>query len=199
MSRTLQFKISLLDTQPLIWRTFNVEESYRMDRFHQVLQIVMGWQNSHLHEFNIQGTTIGMLTDDDFDSQEMADETKYYLKDFSLKQGDTFEYLYDFGDDWRHLIQVLSIEDSPSLNPVCLAGACACPLEDCGGIPGYLQILDFKRLGTKYRDYQDWVQWVPKDYDPNDFPIKEVNMELDKFGAWHKKHPKVKSTPWHRV
>ena len=53
MSKTLQFSIQLMGSNPLIWRTFKVSDSYRLDRFHQVIQIVMGWYNAHLHEFRI--------------------------------------------------------------------------------------------------------------------------------------------------
>lgn len=38
-----------------------------------------------------------------------------------------------------------------------------------------------------------------EDYNPEFFPIKEVNAELALFGAWHKKHPRAKSTPWHQI
>lgn len=107
MPKILQLKILLIESNPLVWRTFKLSDDYRMDRFHQVLQIVMGWNNSHLHEFRIKGREIGMI-DDHFslDSPNLEDETKVYLRDLDLKGKDTFNYFYDFGDSWEHLIDV---------------------------------------------------------------------------------------------
>ena len=51
MSKTLHFKVVLIESKPLIWRSVKVTDDYRFDRFHQVLQIVMGWRNAHLQRF----------------------------------------------------------------------------------------------------------------------------------------------------
>jgi hypothetical protein len=47
------FRISLLGTVPEIWRRFTVPTDIPLDRFHDVIQIFMGWTDSHLHEFTI--------------------------------------------------------------------------------------------------------------------------------------------------
>lgn len=46
-------KIQLLDIEPSIWRRFVVPASITLDRLHDVIQVVMGWTDSHLHEFTI--------------------------------------------------------------------------------------------------------------------------------------------------
>ena len=96
MSKTLHFKITLNESNPSVWRIFKVEDSYRLDRFHQVIQIVMGWWNSHLHEFTIKDRTIGMVIEEFYDMPPVEDENKFRLKQFRFKEGDTFNYLYQF-------------------------------------------------------------------------------------------------------
>ena len=85
MSKTLHLKITLLRSKPLIWRAFKLTDDYRFDRFHQVLQIVMGWNNSRLHDFKIKGREIGMVVDHYIDEfPDLEDETKIYLRDVEL-------------------------------------------------------------------------------------------------------------------
>lgn len=172
-----------------------------MDRFHQVIQIAMGWQNYHLHEFRIKNRDIGMP---DPDAMAMAgfpnpeEESKVYLREFDLQIGDTFKYLYDFGDDWEHLIRVEDVSDQQVENPICLAGKRACPPEDSGGIWGYLDMLEAVK-DKKHPEYQMYRQWLSPDFRADFFPITAINDELKKFGAWHRKHPRKKSTPWHMI
>lgn len=199
MSKTLQFKIVLIESNPLVWRTFKLTDDYRMDRFHQVLQIVMGWNNSHLHEFRVKGREIGMP--DDFYVAEfpaLEDETTIYLKDLNLQAKDTFTYLYDFGDSWEHVLYVEYISEQELLNPVCIEGDKACPPDDCGGVGGYADLLEVLK-DKNHPEYESYKEWLPKGFKPNIFPIKAVNEELVTFGAWHRKHPRKKSTPWHII
>lgn len=107
-----------------------------MDRFHQVLQIVMGWNNAHLHEFRINGRTVGMLTDPEYDF-DTEDETKFRQSDFNLKERDTLSYLYDFGGHWEHILCLDQVREQKFAFPVCTDGKRACPPDDCGGTHGY--------------------------------------------------------------
>lgn len=196
----IQFKISLLGSQPLIWRRFQVRDDYRMDRFHQVIQIVMGWDNKHLHEFHLEGRRIGMVLDgmDDFEGENLEDENQLFLKDLQFKAGDRFGYWYDFGDDWKHVLEVEAITEGSLDVPLLLDGEQACPQEDCGGIGGHQSIINFLKDPVNAED-QYWREWLPEDYDPADFSVREANAELTKFGKWHNRYPKKRSTPWHQV
>ncbi len=198
MNKTLQFKITLKDSNPLIWRTLQVEDTYRMDRFHQVIQIVMGWQNAHLHEFSINNKSLGILLDDGFDLGETEDETKFFLKDFSLRKGGKFVYIYDFGDSWYHTLEILKVEESTDFFLRCIDGKRACPPEDCGGIYAYNELLDVIKKPS-HPEYEDWIEWLGDEFDPAYFSIETINEELAKFEAWHKKYPRKKSSPWHQI
>ncbi len=198
MTSILQFKITLLGSQPVIWRQFQVTDDYRFDRFHQVVFLVMGWMNAHLHEFRVGDRGIGMLLNDGFDVPGVEDETNIFLHEMNFQEGDKLLYLYDFGDNWEHLLQVEQIAKGALAAPSCLNGENACPPEDCGGIPMYNEMVRMHNDPDASQD-EDAMLWLPEDFSPTDFDIKAVNAELAKFGAWHRQHPRAKSTPWHRI
>ena len=84
MAKSLHFNITLKNSKAPIWRTLIVTDDFRMDRFHQVILIAIGWFNAHLHEFKIKDLSIGIVLDAMFDAPEVEDETKLFLKDFGL-------------------------------------------------------------------------------------------------------------------
>lgn len=199
MVKTLRIKIVLVESDPIIWRMFAITDDYRMDRFHQVLQIVMGWNNSHLHEFKAKGRDIGMIDETYFgDFPDVEDETKIYLRDLNLQKSNTFSYLYDFGDNWEHKLFVEEISDSELRYPQCMAGQGACPPDDCGGVWGYTELLEVLK-DKSHPEYEEYIAWLPTGFRPDSFPLEATNKELKAFGAWHRKHPRKKSTPWHRI
>lgn len=197
----LQFRVSLPECTFPLWRRFRVTDDYRFDRFHQVIQLAMGWDNYHLHEFTIGNRRIGMVLGLDDGYPELEDETKLYLRDFHLQPGDRMDYLYDFGGSWEHLIELESIIEGQLEVPYCLDGNGRCPIEDSGGVGGYLYALEALK-DPNHPDRFFWGDEPPEsyeDYNPEFFPIEEMNAELALFGAWHKKHPKARSTPWHII
>lgn len=192
----IQFKITLLGSKPPIWRRVQMPGHYRMDHVHQVIQLAMGWTNSHLHEFTIKGKQIGMAEsawDDD-----LIEESEVYFEELKLKKGDNFRYTYDFGDDWTHEVLIESIEDGDIDVPVCLKGKGACPPEDCGGVWGYEDILEALK-DPDSPEYEDFREWLPEGFDPAVFPLASINEELAEFGQWQQKHPEDKSSPWHVI
>lgn len=198
--RQLQIKVSLANSHIPIWRRFQITDDYRLDRFHQVLQIVMGWWNSHLHEFEIGGRRFGMLLNDDLDLPDTEDETRFYLKNFPLTVGQQLKYLYDFGDNWLHHLVIESISESKKSTLKCLAGNGCCPSEDIGGVSGY----EFALQAEKDPNHPQHAQclgdrWINELPDYTFFNIKEVNQEIHKFSLWQSKHPCKKSTPWHQL
>lgn len=158
----------------------------------------MGWTNSHLHEFQIGERTIAMVLEDNFDLPDPEDETTIFLKEINFQEGDTFRYLYDFGDYWEHLLEVEKLTAGALSAPSCLRGENACPPEDCGGIHGYANLLEILK-NPEDPEYDSWLQWLPNGFSPAVFDIDKVNTELAKFGAWHRKHPRAKATPWHQI
>jgi len=195
-----QFKISLKDSVPEIWRRIKVNQNYRMDRFHQVIQIAMGWDNCHLHEFAIGDKIIGMIDHSFVDDPQPneVEETTLYLRDFDFSKGQTFGYCYDFGSNWQHTITVENFMPGDLFFPNCYDGEGACPIEDSGGIQTYNDIRAILS-DPHHPDHQHFLNIWPDDFAPDRFNAVSVNEELKRFAVWHKKHPEERSTPWHQL
>lgn len=180
MTKIMQLKIVLDGIKPKIWRRFLVKDNINFHELHNIIQIVMGWDNYHLYSFYLDKEEIGIL-DSDF-RDELIDAKKIKLKDkLSLKQ--KFGYVYDFGDNWEHILSVEKILDEKDaiLVPVCLEGDRACPPEDCGSVSGYYELIEIKN-NKKHQEYKEKiVNWLGKDFDFEYFDLDEINKELIKI------------------
>jgi Plasmid pRiA4b ORF-3-like protein len=100
-------RIELADVVPMVWRRVRVPAVYTLRRAHGVIQIAMGWQDCHLHEYRVGDTRVGMADRADMDVSEGLEEEEEWTVADALKSGATeFEYVYDFGDQWRHRIVI---------------------------------------------------------------------------------------------
>ncbi|MCA6222053.1 plasmid pRiA4b ORF-3 family protein [Photorhabdus antumapuensis] len=189
--RFYQLKVTLTDSKPAIWRRFVVPASISFDRLHDVIQIVMGWQDSHLHEFRIGKLRLTEMPESPSDSKE---EDLYRLVDLIKQKGRSFTYLYDFGDGWEHEI-ILENSQYPENNlPLpfyCLDGARACPFEDTGGIDGYENLIAILN-DPDHEEYAETRQWISEllDLDEDEyfdfeqFPINNINAFLALYYRW---------------
>lgn len=171
-----QIKVTLVDSNPPIWRRLIVKDSIRLDRLHSVLQAAMGWFNYHLHQYRVGSSYIGM-PDPDFD-MDMTDERKVYLQDIISNPNDSFVYEYDFGDGWEHKIvleKILPLDFSES--PVVIKGKKACPPEDCGGIWGYSYFLEAIQ-DPKHKEHESMLEWIGGEFDSEAFDMKFINKKL---------------------
>jgi hypothetical protein len=103
--RVYQFRITLLDTDPAIWRRIQVKDG-TLDRLHEHIQTAMGWTNSHLHHFRVGRQLYGDpdLVQENFEDMEYEDSTSTTISDILPRSGRRFRfgYEYDFGDGWRY-------------------------------------------------------------------------------------------------
>jgi hypothetical protein len=96
-----------------------------------------------------------------------------------------FRYDYDFGDDWKHIIEIektLPAEEGVRY-PRCVKGERACPPEDCGGPYGYPYFLD-KIQDPKHEEHEDTLEWIGGEFDPEEFDLDEVNDDLHHLRRW---------------
>ena len=139
---TYQLKITLEGVRPPIWRRVLVPGGIRLDALHTVLQIAMGWTDSHLHEF-IKGGNKWTLLDLEEDAySKKLDERAFRLHELLTRAGDKMQYVYDFGDDWKHKVvleKILPEGGGPS-RPSCVDGKRTGPPEDCGGVYGFVEM-----------------------------------------------------------
>ena len=176
-------KIHLLDIEPAVWRRFVVPASITLDRLHDVIQIVMGWTDSHLHEFTIGNKRYTEYPESKEDGLPCG---RYRLGDLIKQKGRTFQYLYDFGDGWEH---ELVLEESRYFNPelrtelACLDGQRACPPEDVGGVPGYFEFLNALK-DPNHEEHESYMEWSGGSFDRERFDPKSINWELMKHIRW---------------
>lgn len=186
MHQIIQLKITLEHTQPAIWRRILVKNNITMLELHHINQAAMGWENCHLFEFNANGYKIG-LPDKEF-GPDVIEAVRVKLNDLLSEKGDTIEYLYDFGDSWEHQIKAEKFlpEDKTLKYPLCTDGELACPPEDCGGFPGFYNMLEILK-NPKHREYKEMREWVGKKYNPEYFNLEAVNKELAKLKTYIRK------------
>jgi hypothetical protein len=178
MKHLYQLKIEISGSNPKIWRSILVAEETTFSELHDIIQLSMGWGNEHLYEFTIGNTRI---YDFEGDVDDGADPTSRDSMDTFLNETVSmvkpkFSYVYDFGDHWKHDIQLEKVfpQEKEKNHPVCLDGENACPPEDCGGIWRYqdmLQIISDKN----HPEFEEITDWMGEDWDAAFFDIKETN------------------------
>lgn len=147
---------------------------------HKIIQTIMGWTNSHLHQF-IKGRDFyePTMPEELMMDSSGIDYTGIRLNDLLKKEKETMIYEYDFGDGWEHEIRlekVLPFDESTPI-PVCIDGARDCPPEDCGGIWGYSELLKIVK-NPAHEEYEDYMAWLPENFDPDYFDIDDTNKAL---------------------
>jgi len=173
-----QLKVTLKGSKPPIWRRIQVPGDVTLYKLHKVLQVAMGWTDSHLHQFIAHGRYYGE-PDPDFADMDVVNERRVKLSQVADREKAKFIYEYDFGDDWLHEILVEKIlpPEAGASYPACLAGKRSAPPEDCGGIWGYEEFLG--AIGDpKHPEHEEMLEWVGGEFDPEAFDLAAVNREL---------------------
>jgi len=179
-----QLKVTLIDVEPAVWRCLLVPASMTLGKLHNVLQIAMGWTESHLHCFMFGDRRFGRPDLEDF-AEDLEDERRVRLLSLIRRKEDALLYEYDFGDGWKHAIEVETTlhPDERLAYPLCIGGAGACPPEDCGGTYGYEHLL---RVLAKPKDpeHDHLLAWVGGYFDPAGFDANAVNKTLRYGRSW---------------
>ncbi|HWD93546.1 MAG TPA: plasmid pRiA4b ORF-3 family protein [Verrucomicrobiae bacterium] len=183
---TYQLKVVMVGSKPLIWRRLRVPGNGNLGWLHAVLQVAMGWTNSHLHHFltgEARYADPRQNEDMGFGEEPDRDETKATLSQVVPEEGTRFNYEYDFGDSWEHEITVEKIlHPDPAVATIafCLDGARACPPEDSGGIWGYAELLKTLK-SPKHPEHKNMKAWIGGTFDAEAFDLAKVNLWLRKL------------------
>jgi hypothetical protein len=181
---TYTFKIDLINTEPLVSRTIKVSSETSLYLMHHVVQTVMGWENRHLYEFTINNLRFAdsRLVDEDF--EDITDVKTVLLEDVFPQTGTTAIYLYDFGDGWKHKLELIEISNAPQneLLPSFVSGQNACPPEDCGGVYRYRELLEIL-TDTSHEEYESIVEWLGPKFNPNKLNRIKIEKELGILAA----------------
>ena len=184
---TYQLRIALRRTKPPIWRRVLVPPSMHLDTLHHLIQVVMGWEDSHLHMFHKGKRRYSRPGPWDNDWRESAtsrhlDERRHRISQLLKREKDWMTYMYDFGDSWEHKITLQKIlpYDPTVRLPACTGGRRQCPPEDCGGVWGYHEMLDALK-DPNAPDHEDMSEWIGELFDPEVFSPQAVDMVLGKM------------------
>lgn len=173
-----QLTVTLLEVKPAVWRRLALRSDTRLGKLHRILQVVLGWTDSHLHEYVVGDIRYG-VPDPEYDDRAVRSERTVPLYQVLLAPKATCIYEYDFGDGWNHelvLEQVVApMADTPY--PMCLAGQRACPPEDVGGVGGYAEFLKAIR-SPRHPEHAEMLTWAGGQFDPDAFDLDEVNRRL---------------------
>jgi len=187
---TLTFHLKLIGTEPLVTRTFKVSAESSLYILHHIIQVVMGWENYHLYQFEVGDLVIAdkRLWDED-EMEPITDVKEVSVGDVFTEVGTTAVYEYDFGDGWMHHLVLVdrSIHPTQEVLPLVISGENACPPEDCGGIHGYKELLEVLK-NPKHPEYRETKVWVGSTFNPTKFCVDARNKELGKLNKYMKEY-----------
>ncbi|WP_336644842.1 plasmid pRiA4b ORF-3 family protein [Microbacterium sp. USHLN186] len=186
-----RLRVALVDSEPEIWREFDIDGRMPLRMLHIALQTIVGWRESHLHAFTDTDPDQPSTQGRRWESPDFAAESRALSEDAAtvdqvLSNLGTLWYEYDFGDGWVHRLDVVERQpDSPLLAPVVLLdGANRGPFEDAGGIAGYRDKLAALAdpQHPEHREISDWVRatvgpWAP--LSPGAFDLVGAQSELN--------------------
>lgn len=180
-SNIYQFKITLRDKKPKIWRRIQVSGNYNFWELHLVIQDAMGWEDCHLHQFEITNPKTGekdlISLSEDIGFDDTISGKKAKIAKYFLAPKDKANYEYDFGDGWEHEVVLEKILPAVvgSKYPQCIAGERACPPEDCGGVWVYENLLEIM-ANPKHPEYEERMEWVGDEFNPEEFDPKLIEF-----------------------
>jgi hypothetical protein len=179
-STVYQLKITLNDIRPPVWRRVQTRDC-TLAQLHDIIQIVMGWEDYHLHEFEVGEERYGLLEqwESGLHEPEVRNSRKLKLSQLVEQGVKKFRYQYDMGDSWWHAIQVekrLPAEPGDKY-PCCIGGKRACPPEDCGGPRGYADLVEAIQ-DPNHERHEELLEWIGGEFDPEAFALEAVNEQL---------------------
>lgn len=175
-------KITLRDTKPPIWQRPEVLSGLRLSQLHGCVQSAFGWTGGHLWAFSTPQGEFGVPNPD----LGFGSASGRTIGDVAPVVGSKFRYNYDFGDDWDHEILVEDIRPAEAgvAYPRCTPGRRACPLDDCGGIWGYYELLEIL-ADPDDPEHKERLEWLGIDsadqFDPERFILADANRALKRL------------------
>ena len=171
-----QIKVTLLWTDPPIWRRLLVPSDITLADLAGVIETAMGWDGLHLHEFRFRQQRYGPPDPQGwaFGMQNLTDDREAQLHQVLLRVGSKGVFLYDFGDNWEHgIVLEKRLPAEPDMTyPVCTGGERACPPEDIGGVHGFYDLLENRP--------EEFLEWVGEEWHAEEFSIEKLNAVLQR-------------------
>ena len=178
-------RIKLNNAPVKIWREFKVPSNLSLEALAFLLESVMGWNGSHLHQFRCKDTyykspgDIEYIEDLGFPKRYLEfDANDFHLGNVFHVKSDRILFEYDFGDSWEHDVWLKGIRDyNPDETPklILVKGEGDCPPDDCGGVWGYEDMLRVIAKKRKTKEEKEMLEWygIDQSFDPNDYNFED--------------------------
>jgi hypothetical protein len=179
-------RIELKGSDPPIWRVIEVPTSITLKVLHDIVQAAMGWLDYHLWEMVINGQTYGLPMEEDWGTAPRKVASRTRLRDLLTPGTIVIDYTYDFGDNWEHDLILSNVRagDPATAYPRFIEGERDCPPEDCGGIPGFYEMLE-ARADPRHPDHAEIAEWLDG-YDPDELNVFSIQVALGRIPARRK-------------
>jgi len=183
LTQIATLRIELKHSEPRIWRVVEVPTSITLKVLHDIVHCAMGWFDCHLWELVIDGQTYGLPMDENWAAPPPKIATRIRLRDVIQPGITRTDYTYDFGDNWEHSVIVSDVcpGDRGAGYPRFIAGERDGPPEDCGGLPGFYEMLE-PRAEPTHPDYNEISEWLDG-YDPDEFDDFPIKVALGRIAA----------------
>ena len=180
MPRLYDLDVEFLGITPRIWRRVRVPADLALADLHHVIQLVMDWNDYHLHLFEVAGSEYSPPSDEESEREEWAgDDADLRVAEAFAQAAGGIAYVYDFGDEWRLGITIVADRVAPTDLPIeCLAGELAAPPEDAGGPNAYQSLLETWAQKGRRGLHKELREWLPPGFDPMRFDLSAVNDRL---------------------
>jgi len=180
-----RIRIEIEETNPLVWRELDVPLSTTLAGMHDIIQVVMGWWDYHLYEFEIGDKVYGVPCSDDVMYERKVFKASALRLTTVLERGvREFIYVYDFGDNWRHRISIGDVRqgDADVEYPCFISGARRGPPEDVGGVSGFEEFLEVM-ADPENEQHERMTMWYGKPFDPDDIEARRLHMIIGSLAA----------------
>lgn len=177
-----RIRITLEDMKPAIWRRVELPVTNSLKTLHLAIQACMLFENYHLFRFDIGDVAYGILFDNDDFMTRTRDAAHMRISKLVERGITSFTYTYDFGDDWRHRIEIEEIIPAdPGVDyPRFVDGGRRAPPEDVGGTPGFEEFLN-AMAKSRHPEHKSVIEWYGRHFDPADISPDEINARMAKL------------------
>ena len=172
--------IELREIEPKLWRRVDVPLTTTLQVLHDIIQVTVGWTDSHLFEFRVGERVYSEPhPTDELLERKVHDAAGIRLRTLIDRDVERLLYVYDFGDDWRHDVVIEEVGDGAADvdYPAFVAGKRRCPPEDVGGAPGFMRFLE-AALDPFHDEHEEVLAWYGKPFDPGDIDERYVRLAL---------------------
>lgn len=170
----LEFNVVLEGTDPSVWRTLRLGDDATFWSLHVAIQDAMGWQDCHLHAFEVGNVRLGIPAEYE---TETLPGWEHRVLDYVGEPGEYFVYEYDFGDSWRHRVTLSALHPrgKGERYPQCTGGDRCCPPEDVGGVPGFECFLEAMN-DVSHAEHKSMKEWYGGPFIADDFDAAMVRF-----------------------